>query len=118
MPELTRENKTLGRVPPQNIEAEQSVLGCLLLDQNSAIHVADILAPEDFYKDVHQLIYRAMLELFEKREPIDLLSLSNRLAEKKQLDLIGGRTYLAELSTAVPSASNVVNYARIVQKKA
>ena len=118
MPELTRENQTLGRVPPSNIEAEQSVLGCLLLDQNSAIHVADILAPEDFYKDLHQVIYKAMLDLFEKREPIDLLSLANNLSERNQLDLIGGRAYLAELSTLVPSSSNAANYARIVQKKA
>src|SRR3989338_9085378 len=109
---------TIAKLPPQNIDAEQSVLGSLLLDQNAIVKIADTIAPEDFYKDIHQLIYQAMLDLFEKREPIDILSLANRLAERQQLELVGGRTYLADLTTTVPSASNVVSYASIVQKKA
>src|SRR3989338_956452 len=108
----------IAKLPPQNIDAEQSVLGSLLLDQNAIVKIADTIAPEDFYKDIHQLIYQAMLDLFEKREPIDILSLANRLAERQQLELVGGRTYLADLTTAVPSASNVVSYASIVKKKA
>ncbi|OGH75587.1 MAG: replicative DNA helicase, partial [Candidatus Magasanikbacteria bacterium RIFCSPLOWO2_12_FULL_43_12] len=108
----------IAKLPPQNIDAEQSVLGSLLLDQNAIVKIADTIAPEDFYKDIHQLIYQAMLDLFEKREPIDILSLANRLAERQQLELVGGRTYLADLTTTVPSASNVVSYASIVQKKA
>ncbi len=106
------------KIPPQNIEAEQSVLGAMLLDQDAIIKVADLITPEDFYKDIHQLIFQAVLELFDKREPIDILSLANRLAERNQLDLIGGRTYLVDLSAAVPSAGNVAHYATIVQKKA
>lgn len=109
---------SIAKLPPQNLEAEQSVLGATLLDQNAIIKIADLITPEDFYKDIHQLIYQSMLELFEKRQPIDILSLSNQLSEKKQLELVGGRTYLADLTNAVPSASNIAYYATIVQKKA
>ncbi|MBI2552678.1 replicative DNA helicase [Candidatus Uhrbacteria bacterium] len=106
------------RIPPQNIEAEQSLLGALLIDKDAIIKVADVVMPEDFYKDIHRLIYEAMSGLFQDREPIDLLSLSNRLEEKKQLELVGGRTYLIELSNAVPTSANVGHYASIIQKKA
>ena len=67
------------KLPPQNIEAEQSILGCLLIDKEAIIKIADILMPEDLYKDIHGLILEAMYDLYEKREPIDLLSLANRL---------------------------------------
>ena len=82
------------KIPPQNIEAEQSVLGCLMLDKNAIVKVADILRPGDFYRDVHNLIFEAMIELYEKGEPIDLLSLTNRLEEKGVLEEIGGPAYL------------------------
>lgn len=106
------------KLPPQNLEAEQSVLGCLLIDKEAITKVADILKPEDFYKDIHGWILQAMYELDEKHEPIDLLSLANRLREKNQLEEVGGQTYLASLANVVPTASNVENYAQIVQKKA
>lgn len=106
------------RIPPQNIEAEQSLLGSLLIDRDAIIKVADSVTPEDFYKDTHRAIYESMSDLLQAREPIDLLSLGNRLEEKKQLEMIGGRSYLIELSNAVPTAANVVHYATIVQKKA
>ncbi|MEK7125687.1 MAG: replicative DNA helicase [Patescibacteria group bacterium] len=118
MSPITDRNNVIAKIPPQNLEAEQSVLGAMLLDQNAIIKVADTITPEDFYKDTHQLIFQSVLELFEKRQPIDILSLTNILSEKKQLELVGGRTYLADLTNAVPSASNVVYYAQIVQKKA
>lgn len=109
--------KTSLRVPPNNTEAEKSVLGSLMLD-SSAIHVvSDILNPEDFYDQKHSIIYGAMLELYEKREPIDVLSVSSRLKEKKQIKEIGGNTYLAELVNVVPTASNVKHYADIVREK-
>ncbi|MBI4122637.1 MAG: replicative DNA helicase [Parcubacteria group bacterium] len=114
---MPRDN-TLAKLPPQNIEAEQSVLGSILLDENAIIKIADAITPEDFYKDINQIIFQAMLDLFDKREPIDILSLSNQLEERKQLALVGGRTYLTELTDAVPSAANVGLYASIVQKKA
>jgi replicative DNA helicase len=106
------------RVPPHHIEAEMSVLGSLMLDKDAIIKVADIARVGDFYKDDHNLIYEAILKLYEDREPIDVLSLANRLEETAQLEKIGGSSYLASLVNTVPSASNVVHYAKVVQKKA
>ena len=111
-------DEKLGKIPPQNIEAEQSVLGSLLIDKEAIIKVADIIRPDDFYKDAHRIIYEAVLELYEKREPIDVISLTNVLKAEGKLDTIGGRTYLASLTNAVPSSSHIVSYARIVQHKA
>lgn len=106
------------KIPPQNPEAEQSVLGSLLIDKESITKVADIIRPNDFYKDIHGLIYEAMVELYDSRQPIDVVSLSNKLSEKEQLEIIGGRSYLASLANIVPSSSHIFNYAQIVQKKA
>lgn len=106
------------RLPPQNIEAEASVLGSLMLDKDAIIKVADFVKVGDFYKNDHNDIYEAMLALYEQREPIDVLSLANRLEEQGKLDAIGGSSYLASLVNSVPSASNVVHYAKVVQKKA
>ncbi|QQR79116.1 MAG: replicative DNA helicase [Candidatus Moraniibacteriota bacterium] len=106
------------RIPPHNLEAEQSVLGSLMLDKDAIIKMADIVKVGDFYKDDHNRIYEAMLGLYEEREPIDVLSLANRLEEKKTLEAVGGSGYLASLVNAVPSASNIVHYAKVVQKKA
>lgn len=105
------------RVPPQNIEAEKSVLGALMMDKDAIIKVANLIHEGDFYKDAHNLIFEAMLELYEKREPIDVLSLSNRLEEKNQIEKIGGSSYLTSLAGAMPSSSNIVHYAKVVQKK-
>ncbi len=112
----TSENKDL-KLPPQNIDAEKSVLGALMLDKDAIIRVANLVRLGDFYKDTHNLIYETMIDLYEKREPIDVLSLSNRLEEKGQLDTIGGSSYLATLVNTVPSSSNVSHYAKVVQKK-
>ncbi len=109
--------KTEGRLPPQNIEAEQSVLGSLMLDKEAIIQIADILKSDDFYRGIHSNIYQVMLELFEKNEPIDLLSLTNRLEEKKQLEEIGGVSYLTSLVNSVPTAAHVAHYAKIVKHK-
>lgn len=104
-------------LPPQNIEAEQSVLGCLIIDKEAIIKVADFLEPEDFYKTSHQKIYNAILDLYNKHEPIDIVSVTNKLKERKQLSEIGGASYLASLINLVPTSSHVVNYAKIVQQK-
>lgn len=106
------------RIPPHNLEAEQSVLGSLMLDKDAIIKVADLVKIGDFYKNDHNQIYEAMLDLYEEREPIDVLSLANRLEEKKSLETVGGSGYLASLVNSVPSASNIVHYAKVVQKKA
>ncbi len=113
---MSEQNNNL-KVPPHNIEAEQSVLGSLMLDKDAIIKIADILKSEDFYKDDHGTIFEAMLELYEKKDPLDMLSVSNRLEEKKQLKEIGGSAYLASLINSVASSSNIVHYAKLVQKK-
>ncbi len=105
------------RTPPHNLDAEQSVLGALMLDKEAIVSIADMLSPDDFYKGAHGMIYDAIIELYEKNEPIDVLSLSNRLDEKKRLTEVGGATYLASLANMVPSASNIVHYASVVKKK-
>ncbi len=106
------------RLPPQNVEAEQSVLGSLMIDKNAIIKVADIISSEDFYKDSHGKIYETMIYLYDKHEPIDLLSVSNRLKEAGAMEQIGGSEYLASLASIVPTAANIVHYAKIVEKKA
>lgn len=108
----------MDRIPPQNTEAEQSLLGSLLIDRDAIIKIADKVTSEDFYRDTHRQIYQAMLDLYGKHEPIDLLSLANRLLELGQLEGIGGRAYIAELANTVPTASHVHHYADIVAKKA
>ena len=105
------------KVPPQNLEAEISTLGALMLDSNAIIKVADILTPEDFYKPQHQTIFGAALELFERHQPIDVLSVTTRLRERGLLESAGGTSYLTDLVNAVPTSSNVAHYAEIVRKK-
>lgn len=105
------------KLPPQNIEAEQSVLGCLMLDKNAIVRVADLLRPDDFYRQVHGIIFSAMLDLYESNEPIDLLSINNRLEDRQQLEAIGGPAYLTDLVNRVPTAAHVLHYAKIVQHK-
>jgi len=105
------------KLPPQSIEAEKSLLGSLLLDKNAIIRMADFLRPEDFYRKSHQDIYAACLELFEKSEPVDILSVSNRLKEKNLLEETGGNSYLTELINTVPTPSHALNYANIVHRK-
>lgn len=106
-----------GKIPPQNLEIEQSVLSCLMLDHNAMSKVADVLSSEDFYKHNHRTIYEVCRELFEKGDPIDFLSVSNRLKEKSELEAIGGSAYLTELVNLVPSFGHVASYARIVRHK-
>ncbi|MBI4708891.1 MAG: replicative DNA helicase [Candidatus Portnoybacteria bacterium] len=110
-------NQNLEKIPPQNIEAEQSVLGSLMLDKNAIIKIADILRPGDFYRQVHNTIFETMIELYEKGEPIDLLSLTNRLEERVNLEEIGGPSYLTSLVNTVPTAAHILHYARIVHRK-
>jgi replicative DNA helicase len=105
------------RVPPQNLDAEQGVLGSMLLDRDAIARTVESLRPEDFYRDAHRTIYAAMLDLFERGEPVDLITVTNRLAVLGKLEDIGGATYLASLPNAVPTAANVDYYAGIVLEK-
>jgi len=105
------------KIPPQNIEAEISLLGSILLDPESLVKIIDILSPEDFYKEAHKIIYSAILELFEERNPCDIVTLSNKLEEKKELKKIGGASYLTTLTNSVPTAANIISYAQIIRHK-
>jgi replicative DNA helicase len=105
------------KLPPQNIEAEQSLLGSILIDRDVMDRIADIVTAEDFYRESHRKIFSAMSELYSRQDPIDILSLTNRLEEKKELEASGGVTYLTDIVSTVPSSSHATIYARIVQKK-
>jgi len=105
------------KLPPQDLEAESSVLGALMIDKTAIIKVADILAPRDFYHPTNQKIYEAVLELFERGEPIDLLTVSNRLKTIEQLKDVGGTDYLTELISGVPTSAHITRYAEIVKEK-
>ncbi|RLC34607.1 MAG: replicative DNA helicase [Candidatus Nealsonbacteria bacterium] len=105
------------KIPPQSIEAEQCLLGSLMLDKNAILKIVDFLQPRDFYKTQHQEIYKTMQALFEKGEPIDLLAVANSLKDKQKLKEVGGNAYLTELINTVPTASHALSYAKIVQRK-
>src|SRR3989344_537854 len=116
---MTKTSQTFNnsQLPPQNIKPEKPTLGSILLDKEALNRVIDFLRPEDFYNRAHQLIFAAMSGLFEKREPIDLLSLSNKLEEMSHLETIGGTGYLTSLINTVPSSSHIVHYAKIIERK-
>lgn len=105
------------KLPPQNTEAEQCLLGCLMLDKEAIVKVVDFIKPEDFYKSIHQDIYQVMFDIYERSEPIDILSVSSRLKEKGKLEEAGGSSYLTSLINSVPTATHVSNYAKIVRQK-
>jgi len=115
---MSDQNNSQLRTPPHAPEAERAVLGALMLDKDAIIKVADMLHVGDFYTAAHNAIYEAMLALYEKSDPIDVLSVSNELEEKKKIDEIGGASYLASLVSETTSASNITYYAKIIQKKA
>ncbi len=106
------------RMPPQNIEAEQSVLGSMIIEKEAIFAATEILKDEDFYRTAHQKIFQAMIQLTEKNEPVDLVTLSEELSNRGVLEEIGGNVYLTTLANAVPTAANVKYYAHIVWEKA
>ncbi|MGG4489337.1 replicative DNA helicase [Metabacillus idriensis] len=105
------------RIPPQNIEAEQAVLGAIFLEPASLITASEILIPEDFYRASHQKIYNVMLKLADKGEPVDLVTVTSELADANLLEEICGVSYLSDLANAVPTAANIEYYGRIVEEK-
>jgi len=109
---------SLTHLPPQNTEAEASILSAILIDNSTLLDVLELLSPEDFYKSTHKFIFAGMSELFARNEPVDLVTLTNLLREQKQLEKIGGATYLASLVDSVPLAVNAQHYARIIRDKA
>ncbi len=108
----------LRKVPPQNLEAESSVLGGILLDNEAINLVLELLQPEDFYRESHRKIFRAMIDITDRGEPVDLITLSEFLKGRNDLEAVGGAAYLASLADFVPTAANISHYARIVREKA
>ncbi len=115
---MSEANSASHKLPPQHIEAEQSVLGGILIENEAVNRVTEILDADDFYRDAHRKIYNALLNLSERDEPADLITLTNELRKSDQLDSIGGASYLASLIDSVPTAANIEYYARIVKEKA
>ncbi len=112
------ENNISGaKMPPQNAEAEMSVLGCLMLDRDALIKIGDVLVADDFYEGRHKTIFEAVIALSEKNVSIDILTVTNWLEERKLLDRVGGSSYLTQLVNAVPSSAHISHYAFIVRKK-
>jgi len=108
----------LERVPPQSLEAEQATLGAMLMEREAIARVVDLLEPKDFYSPQHQMLYRAMIDLFNDSQPVDLVTLSARLQDRGQLEDVGGTSYLLALQEAAPTAAAVTHYAKIVREKA
>ena len=117
-PAQTSKDPALYHVPPQSLEAEDSILSAILIDNETLLDVVEILSPEDFYKTSHKKIFGAITELFSRNEPIDLVTLSNLLKEHNQLETVGGAAYLAGLVDSVPVAANAEHYAKIIHDKA
>ncbi|HET7630207.1 MAG TPA: replicative DNA helicase [Candidatus Saccharimonadales bacterium] len=107
-------DKAAGKVPPHNLDAEKSLLGSILIDEEALADISDKVRPEDFYDKRHTVIFAAMLNLFEKHQPVDLLTLSDELKRKKQLDSVGSSSYLTELTNYVPTAAHIEAYADII----
>jgi replicative DNA helicase len=107
----------LRKVPPQNLEAESSVLGGILLENEAVNQVLELLRPEDFYRESHRKVFRAIIELSDRSEPVDLITLSDFLKNRGDLEAVGGTAYLASLADFVPTAANITHYARIVREK-
>ena len=108
----------LGKVPPQDIEAEQAVVGSMLTDQDAVVAAIETLKPEDFYREDNKIIYEAILNIYNRAEPIDIITLKSELSSMGKLDAVGGLEYIAQLPDKVPTTSNVDRYIKIVQDKA
>ncbi|NLY62201.1 MAG: replicative DNA helicase [Clostridiales bacterium] len=110
--------ETLSRMPPHNMEAEQSVLGCMLLDKESVATATDFLDSDDFYADAHKEIFDSMVEIYDRGEPVDLVTVTEQLRQRGTLEAVGGVVYLSDLSMTVPSTANIKYYVDIVEEKA
>jgi len=114
---MNETNLSLDKLPPQNLEAEQSVLGAILLDNNALYTAFELITLDDFYKDSNRKIFAAMTELLEKNEPIDIITLTDHLRKKGDLDTVGGTQYLTSLVSAIPTSANVRFHSKIVREK-
>jgi len=117
-PSRPNSDPTLEKLPPHNLEAEESLLSAILIDNDTLLDILEILNPEDFYRTAHQKIYASVIDLFNNSEPVDLVTLNNALSEKGELQSVGGAPYLAGIIDTVPMAINARHYARIIHGKA
>ena len=108
----------LDRIPPQSVEAEQSVLGAMLIEKEAIIKVMEILKPDDFYRESHRVIYQAVLSLANRSEAVDIITVTEQLRKDDKLEAVGGISYVTSLANAIPTAANVGHHARIVEEKA
>ena len=115
---MSNKDPWLQKVPPQNIEVEQSILSAILIENNTLPEVLEVVSEKDFYRESHRKIFAAMVDLFERNEPADLITITNILKEQGRLESVGGASYLAELVDTVPMATNAAHYAKIVREKA
>ncbi len=106
-----------GRIPPHNLEAEKCVLGSILLEKSTLLSTVETVDPDDFYLEQHRLIYQAMLALFDRNQPCDMITVANQLESNGHLDAVGGPAYLASLSDIVPVSANIAFYSNIVRDK-
>jgi len=118
MGNMATHDSWLQKVPPNSVDAEQSILSAVLIDNQVLPEVLEVLSPQDFYREIHGKIFKAMVDLFERNEPADLITLTNLLKQQGQLEAVGGASYLADLVDVVPMAVNAHQYAKIVQEKA
>ena len=107
-----------GKIPPQNVDAEMSLLGAVLIDEETLADISEHVKPDDFYDKRHGIIYGGMIRLYEKHRPVDLLTLTDELKRKDELETIGGSAYLTDLTNYVPTAAHAEAYAEIVAQKA
>ena len=108
----------LDKLPPQNLDAEMGVLGAMLLDREAIGHAIEAITADSFYKGAHAMIFSAVVELFDANEPVDIITLSEHLKKRKELEAVGGASYISALLDAVPSAANVSHHLKIVREKA
>ena len=106
-----------GKVPPQALDYEEAVLGAIMVEKDALTEIIDILKPESFYRDSHQKIYSAIQGLFQRSEPIDLLTVKTALEKEGHLAMIGGPAYIAQLTSKIASAANIEEHARIIAQK-
>ena len=106
-----------GVVPPQNVSAEESLLGSILIEEKILIDIVDIIRPSDFYDPRHKIIYQSVLDLYNKNKPVDLLTVINHLTDKGQIDSVGGPGYISQITSIIPTAAHAQNYAEIVKEK-
>ena len=107
----------IDKIPPQNIEAERAVLGSMLLEEEAVADVLDLINADSFYNESHRKIFHAVLALYNESKPVDLITLSEELRRRGELETIGGAGYLTELTNVVPTAANVLHHAKLVKEK-